>query len=311
MPHTTGLVGTYRQFWEDEPDEVVGAASVWYHRIQNSVIAYVSGPAGATYTRTGNPDEYFVLSLFHGVRVTAGDESIEGTAGSVFIVPPGDSTVELTEEGSVWLAFTSAATDLIDKAPNREEYIPPVAHIAPVEPLPEPVDGYRLRHYHVDDKPAGTAHCYVHRTAMAKFRWPFRQQPRDPEKMSPHHHDDFEQASLIIRGTMIHHLRKPWGRNSREWLPDDHQVVVAPAVAISKPPDIHTTQAVTNNGTVGLIDYYSPVRWDIVMVDGMVTNGEEYPKPAQVPRNYGQTDFVYAEDDPRRALETGGKPGAE
>lgn len=310
MPHTVGLVGTYRQFWEDEPDETVGTASIWYHRIQNSVIVYLRGPAGATYTRTGNPDEYFVLSLFHSVRVTAGGERIDGARGSVFVVPPGDSTVELTEDGDVWIVFTSNAADLIERSPNRDEYEPPVDNIAPIEPLPEPLGGYRLRHYNITQGPDGPR-CYVHRTAMAKFRWPFRQQPRDPEKMSPHFHDDFEQASLIIKGTMIHHLRRPWGRNSREWLPDDHQVVIAPAVAISKPPDIHTTQAVTNGGTVGLIDYYSPVRWDIVMTDGMVHNQDEYPKPASIPRSYGRSDFVYAEDDPRRALETGRSAGAE
>ena len=311
MPHSEGLVGTYRQFWEDPPDEVDGDALIWYHRTQNQIVVHLSGPKGAKFTRKGNPDEYFVWALFHGVKVTAGDEVVDGTAGSVFVVPPGDSEVELTEDGSVWIGFTSNAVDLLDRCPNKTEYEPAADNIAPITPLPEPFDGYRLRHYHVNDLPPGSPHCYVHRTAMSKFKWPLRHKPRDPEKLSPHDHDDFEQASIIIAGTMIHHLRRPWGRNSREWLPDDHFVVVSPAIAVSKPPDIHTTQAVTNGVPVGLIDFYSPVRWDFVTVDGMVTNQAEYPKPTEVPRSYGRHDFVYDEGDPRRKLEAAGKPAAE
>ena len=303
MPHTEGLIGTYRQFWEDEPDETAGDASIWYHRTQNGVSVYLSGPKGSTYTRTGNPDESFVWALFTGVRVTAGGEEIVGQAGSVFIVPPGDSTVERTEDGSVWLGFTANAEDLVAKCPNKSEYEPPVDNIAPITPLGEPVDGYALKHWDLNASPDGPR-CFVHRTAMSKFRWPFRSQPRDPEKMSPHDHEDFEQASLIIAGTMVHHMRRHWTRNSREWKADEHYVVVAPAVAISKPPDIHTTQAVTSGATVGLIDYYVPPRWDIVTTPGMVTNEGEYPIPAEAPRSYGRTDFVYAADDPRRALET-------
>ncbi|MBN9139394.1 MAG: hypothetical protein J0H23_01070 [Micrococcales bacterium] len=305
MPYTQGLIGTYRQFWEDGPDRVEGSASQWFHRTQNSVIGYLEGPAGAKLTRASNEDEYFVFALFHPVRVRAGGETVEGGPGSVFIVPPGESEVELLEEGSVWMGFTTAARDLLELCQNREEYEPPVPHIAPITPMGEPEGGYALRHYDLTAAPDGPR-CFVHRTAMAKFRWPYRSQPRDPEKMSPHDHEDFEQASLILQGTMVHHMRRHWTRNSREWLPDEHQVVVAPAVAISKPPDIHTTQAVTRGALVGLIDFYSPVRWDILATGGMITNEGIYPPPEVIPEPLSKRDFVYAEDDPRRALETRG-----
>lgn len=303
MPSTEGLIGTYRQFWEDEPDEINGTASIWYHRTQNSITVYLQGPAGSKFTRTGNPDESFVWNLFTGVKVTAGGTTIEGKAGSVFIVPPGDSEIELTEDGSAWIGYTTNAADLLDKCPNKSEYEPAVDNIAPIFELGEPVDGYKLKHWDLNAAEAGPR-CFVHRTAMSKFRWPFRSQPRDPEKMSPHDHEDFEQNSLVMAGTVVHHMRRHWTRNSREWLPDEHQVVIAPAVAVSKPPDIHTTQAITSGATVGLIDYYVPARWDIITA-GMVTNAGEYPNPAEEPRSYGRTDFVYAADDPRRALETG------
>jgi quercetin dioxygenase-like cupin family protein len=306
MPHTQGLIGTYRQFWEDEPDETSGSGSLWYHRTQNSVIAYLEGPAGSRLVRTANPDEYFVFAFFHRVRVTAGGETIEGGPGSIFIVPPGDSQVELLDEGSVWAAFTASATDLLDRCPNKDEYEPALANIAPITPMGEPEGGFALRHYVLSTGPDGPR-CFVHRTAMAKFRWPYRSQPRDPEKMSPHDHEDFEQASLILQGTMVHHMRRHWTRNSREWMPDEHQTVVAPAVAISKPPDIHTTQAVTRGALVGLIDLYSPVRWDILTTGGMITNEGIYPPPEKIPEPLVTQDFIYEADDPRRALETGGR----
>jgi hypothetical protein len=101
---------------------------------------------------------------------------------------------------------------------------------------------------------------------------------------------------------MVHHMRRAWSRNMNEWEPDEHVVVIAPAIAISKPPDIHTTQAVTNGDRVGLIDFFSPVRWDFSNVDGMVVNRAEYPMLSEKPRSYAGVTTVYAADDPRAAL---------
>ena len=165
-----------------------------------------------------------------------------------------------------------------------------------------PPDGYKIRVYRLDDTPAGKPHCYVHRTAMTNFPWPVPTEPRKPTAMSPHTHEDFEQVSIIHSGTMVHHMRRAWSRNMNEWLADEHVVVIAPAIAISKPPDIHTTQAVTSGDRVGLIDFFSPVRWDFSNVDGMVVNRAEYPMLAEKPPSYAGVTTVYAADDPRAAL---------
>ena len=71
---------------------------------------------------------------------------------------------------------------------------------------------------------------------------------------------------------------------------------------ISKPPDIHTTQAVTAGERVGLIDFFAPVRWDFSNIDGMVVNRSEYPMLADKPPSYAGVTTVYAPDDPRAAL---------
>jgi hypothetical protein len=101
---------------------------------------------------------------------------------------------------------------------------------------------------------------------------------------------------------MVHHLRRAWSRNMDEWLADEHVVLTSPAVAISKPPDVHTTQAVSAGERVGLIDFFAPPRWDFSNVTDMVVNDAEYPKPDQAPRSYAGDTSTYAADDPRAAL---------
>jgi hypothetical protein len=85
-------------------------------------------------------------------------------------------------------------------------------------------------------------------------------------------------------------------------LPDEHEILTAPAVAISKPPDIHTTQAVTAGERVGLIDFFAPVRWDFSNIDGMVVNRAEYPMLPEQPKSHAGAATVYAANDPRAAL---------
>jgi hypothetical protein len=295
-------IGSYAHLQGTPAHETEGSAATWWVRAANMITAYSEVVAGSVLERADNADEYFVWALFTPCQVTAGGETVDVPAGSVVIMPPGASSVQFAEAGSVWRGFTSLNADLLDKAPNSGEYAAHPAGVAPVEPWPMPPDGYKIRVYRLDDTPAGKAHCYVHRTAMTNFPWPVPTQPRKPTAMSPHTHEDFEQVSIIHSGTMVHHMRRAWSRNMNEWEPDEHVVVIAPAIAISKPPDIHTTQAVTSGDRVGLIDFFSPVRWDFSNVDGMVVNRGEYPMLDEKPPSYAGVTTVYAPDDPRAAL---------
>jgi mannose-6-phosphate isomerase-like protein (cupin superfamily) len=295
-------IGSYAHLQGTPAHEAEGSALTWWVRAANMITAYSEVVPGSVLNRADNADEYFVWALFTPCRVTVGDQVVDVPAGSVVIVPPGESAVSFSEAGSVWRGFTSLSADLLAKAPNSDEYAEHPAGVAPVDAWPTPPEGYKIRVYRLDDTPAGKAHCYVHRTAMTNFRWPVPTEPRRPHEMSPHTHEDFEQVSIIHSGTMVHHMRRAWSRNMNEWHPDEHVVVIAPAIAISKPPDIHTTQAVTSGDRVGLIDFFSPVRWDFSNVDGMVVNRAEYPVLAEKPPSYAGVTTVYAPDDPRAAL---------
>jgi hypothetical protein len=100
--------------------------------------------------------------------------------------------------------------------------------------------------------------------------------PRDPSRMSPHSHEDFEQASLVVAGTYVHHIQTPWGTDARTWRPEDHARVGSPSVTIIPPPTVHTSQAIgwrTNH----LIDIFAGPRHDFSARPGWVLNADEYP----------------------------------
>ena len=295
-------IGSYARLQGTPPHEAEGSASTWWVRAANMITAYSEVVPGSVLDRADNADEYFLWALFTPCQVTAGGDTADVPAGSVVVVPPGRSSIRFAGEGSVWRGFTALNADLRDKAPNSREYAGHPAGVAPVEPWPAPPGGYKIRVYRLDDTPAGKPHCYVHRTAMTNFAWPVATKPRRTDAMSPHAHEDFEQVSIIHSGTMVHHMRRAWSRNLSEWLPDEHVILTSPAIAISKPPDIHTTQAVTAGERVGLIDFFAPVRWDFSNIDGMVVNRGEYPMLAERPRSYASVTTVYAADDPRAAL---------
>jgi hypothetical protein len=247
-------------------------------RSQTMVVAHSDVVAGAELAVTTHPDEYFVWAIDTSCRITTADgREAEVRAPAVAIVPPGSSVVTATEDGVLWRGFTSRDPGLTAKCSNDDSFKPNDV-TAGIEPWPMPADGYRIRVYQLDDY-EGPRRCFRSRTAMTAFRWPPRSKPRPMADLSPHFHADFEQFSLIFAGTHVHHMRRAWGRDSSAWLPDEHQAIAAPAVILSRPPDVHTTQALTNGGRAGLIDFFAPPRMDFSMQDGRVLNADEYPMP--------------------------------
>jgi hypothetical protein len=98
--------------------------------------------------------------------------------------------------------------------------------------------------------------------------------------LSPHWHDDFEQASLCLNGRWMHHMRYNWGADSARWWPDDHGEMSTPSVIIIPARAIHTSQDVGPDGPESsLYDIFCPPRLDFAAKKGFCINEAEYPLP--------------------------------
>ena len=172
------------------------------------------------------------------------------------------------------------APALANRCANANEYERSDGNVAAFTPWPDPPDGYRIRVYPVADHPiveGRLGRIFRCSTVMINVL-PESDDPRDPTKLSPHHHDDFEQVSLQVVGDYVHHMRVPWTPDATTWRDDEHHATRAPAVVVIPPPLVHTSQAV-GEMRHWLIDVFAPPRRDFSERPGWVLNADEYPLP--------------------------------
>jgi hypothetical protein len=200
------------------PPDVVSAAGSrqWIVRGQNFVLIYTEPAAGDLVRKSTLRSEQVLLLIDETSAVsgtTGADGTHEVTGPALAVVPPGESAITSTGTGPVVSLLQSDEPGWAAKASNAAAYEVPHPHVAPLEPWPEPVDGYRWRTYPMSDVPEDPqrfGRIFRTRSFMVNFLPP-KSGPRDPSAMSPHLHEDFEQASLVVAGTYIHHIQTPWG----------------------------------------------------------------------------------------------------
>jgi hypothetical protein len=274
---------SYGLFGEQPPQIDDASGRTWLVRGQNFVVAYTEAKPGAVLSRTGQVDEYVLLVEARDTPaiVRAGTEAEEIPGAHIVMVPPGDSTIELPNGGPVTRIFTTQSGDLTALVANAETYAHPDPSIPPFQPWPTPADGFRIRPYSLDVPPQEGRFGRIWRctTIMVNVFDPAG--PRDLEKLSPHHHDDFEQCSLALRGRYVHHLRWPWGGNSLLWRADEHEMCPAPSVAVIPARAIHTSAPLAPADNL-LVDIFSPPRLDFSEMPDWVLNAADYPAPGPV-----------------------------
>jgi hypothetical protein len=271
------------RFYEEPPQEQGADGRTWYVRGQNFLIAYSDAAPGGSFSRQGQIDEYVLLlpERETSALVEASGERVEAAGYTLVIVPPGDSRIDVPSGGSIVRIFTTRSADLVEKCSNAEAYVQPHKTVAPFEPWPAPPGGFKIRAYSLDvpDQPGRFGRIFRCTTLMVNYL--DRQiGPRDVTKLSPHHHDDFEQCSLAVAGSFIHHLRWPWTVNMHAWREDEHPHVRSPSVTVIPPPAIHTTRAM-DAGLNQLVDIFCPPRIDFSQKPGWVLNADDYPMPDQ------------------------------
>jgi hypothetical protein len=205
-------------------------------------------------------------------------EAISGKA--VVVMPPGDSELVVASGGQVVRLFSTQAADLVGRCRNADVYAHPDPNVADWQPWPDPPGGHRIRVYPLDaiTQDSGRFGRLLRcSTIMVNYFYP-DDGPRDPHKLSPHHHDDFEQISLQLEGDYVHHIRTPWTVDMDAWRDDDHQYTKSPAVTVIPPPTVHTSQGM-HQMRHQLIDIFAPPRFDFSERPGWVVNADEYPMP--------------------------------
>lgn len=229
-----------------------------------------------------NADEYMVV-VPPGLKVSVivDNEHVMSDGNSLFIVPPGASTIEVKGRGHLVRIFSNQALDLLPLASNHTDYANGAPEVAPLVPWPKPAEGYRLRHYpldrYVDADLPGRAFRSSNLMVNITDIYPGM---RDSKKLKPHSHRNFEQITLTCAGRFVHHLRTPWGIDSTQWQEDQHLDIGSPAALAIPAGLIHTSQAMEQG--CWLVDIFGPPRLDFSLMPGFVRNADEYPMPEVV-----------------------------
>lgn len=266
-------------FRDLEPTIVSEAGSrTWNARATNLVVSYTDAVAGDTFERTAQPDEYAVLMYSDSapLRITAGGTTVEVAEEAFVVVPPGDSVVEVLADGPLIRLISVVSDDIRDSALNADAYAEPDLRAAPLEPWPDPVGGFALRVYPLSQHPLVEGRFgRIFRTTNLMVNFLAEEpQPRNERKLSPHFHDDFEQISMAVKGSFVHHIRYPWGPDRTQWRPDESREIGTPSICIIPPPTVHTTQGIGAHQQ--LLDIFSPPRVDF-SASGWVVNADDYP----------------------------------
>lgn len=274
---------TAARHYANPPQQTTAGARIWITRGANFVVCMADVEAGAELIREGQADEHMVFLVDVDATITAGGETaqtLQAAAGTLTIVPPGNSSVRAANAGRIVRVFSTLAADLAAQADNAAVYADGAPGVAPLVAWPDPPAGFKLRNYVVDDftRPDSNMRIFRSCNLMINIMTP-RMVARDVRKLSPHAHTDFEQGSLALQGDWVHHLRHPWTADMTTWRDDEHIEMGSPSLMVIPPKVIHTSRNV-NDGGSWLFDIFAPPRMDFSSKPGMVCNADEYPLPA-------------------------------
>jgi hypothetical protein len=268
----------YGRFYDEEPQQRTDRASSWYIRSQNAVLSYSRVTDGAEFVREEQPDEFALLlpTPTTTAEITAGGETVKVTGSSVTFVPPDRSTIRISGDGDLVRVFTARAVDLVELCSNSKGYVDD-PNVPELEAWPTPPDGFKIRTYDLDVPQEEGRFGRIFRSTNIMLNCFYsRMGRRDPRELSPHHHDDFQQFSLVLEGSYYHHLRRPWAPDKTKWADDEHEFCAAPSACVIPAAVIHTSEPYSHVANQ-LVDIFCPPREDFSAQPGWVLNADDYP----------------------------------
>lgn len=269
----------YGRFDLNPPAKADGHGSQWYLRGQNFVLNYIEALPGGQFAREDQTDEYALILPDDDMEVTvaAGSENLAVKGGSVIFIPAGRSLVTARRGGRIIRLVTFRSTDMTALCPNAGSYALPHPNIPQFEPWPAAAGGDAIRVYPLEVPPAPGRFGSIYRCSTFMINAIERYEgPRDATRLSPHHHDDFEQCSLAVEGSFTHFFRWPWTPNMHDWRDDERESCGSVSAVVIPAGAIHTSRA-TGSGTNRLIDIFCPPRVDFSSTPGWVLNEADYP----------------------------------
>ena len=271
----------YVMFREEKPAISDATQKTWYSRGNNFYFVYSDAESGAVLTRNGQPDESVLLlpDPKTSVEVTVNGTSHVVGGHTISMVAPGDAEVRVIVGGPIVRLFTVAGPVPQEHVINADSYAQQKPNVAPLSPWPGPLVPADLHTYSLDVPKEEGRFGRMFRCSTFMVNWlEGYDGERDPGKMSPHHHDDFEQCSFALEGEFEHHIRWPWISDSLQWREDEHTWVPSPSIAVIPPPAVHTTRGV-GAGHNQMIDFFCPPREDFASKPGWILNADDYPMP--------------------------------
>lgn len=275
-PGTAGRAAQYYDFSQLDADDISERGSrTWIVRSESLLLLWTEAVPGDSFALELS-DESVLLVPEDSVeiRVSSSNEAVSVNERAFISVPAGLSEVTAVTGGPVLRIASAQNSKVAPRARNAGVYETRDPVVAPWAPWPLPRRGSRLSAFRLDDWPVEEGRfgrIFRNSTTMVNFL-PDEDAPRDPQKLSPHHHDDFEQLSICTRGRYRHHLRYPWGPDGTSWRADEHVEIGSPSVAIIPPPVIHTSEGLGHDQR--LVDVFGPPRRDFSDA-GWVINDED------------------------------------
>ena len=247
----------------------------WNARGQNFDVDWSRAGNLAASVVTQSADEIMLLVLDAAVKIVGAQSCADAPRGHVCILPPGAWRLEL-DPGATCVAIKSLRENAASDSLNEAAYTPRDTRIVPVGPAYRPVNGDGIRMLEIDKviPPGDKARLKILQTSTLSINYVEYDGPRDRTALSPHSHLAFEQGSVGLAGSFVHHLRAPWTEDANTWQEDRHAQLDAPSLMVVPVGLIHTSEGV-GPGKHILIDVFSPPRADFI-AKGWVFNSMDY-----------------------------------